>query len=385
MVFIHGGRYLEGSASNPHLDGTTLANAGVVVVSVNYRTGVDGFAHIDGAPDNRGILDQIAALQWVQHHIADYGGDPDNVTVFGQSAGAGSVAAMLAIPSTDGLFRRAIAQSVPGTYFTPVLAKTITSAIAAQLGVQPTLDEMARIPVRTWHAAALAFIDRMPDFVESWGPVALTPTPFSPVVDGDLLPNAPWRALAGGAARKVDLIVGHTRDEYRLFATRFGGAQIDDRMMHSYRAAYPDASATELHELVNADWLFRMPSLHLAEAQHLGGGRAWMYELCWGYNRVEEASHSLDVLLIFGTLDEAEVRNHRAAHPGAAGEAVTVGHAMRADWVSFAATGDPGWPTYQVDSRRTRVYSAESTVQPYPEDVSRRIWSRYRFDVLGLS
>ena len=115
MVFVHGGRYLEGSASSPHLDGEVLVSAGVVVVTVNYRTGVEGFAHIDGAPDNRGILDQIAALGWVQDNIGRFGGDSDNVTVFGQSAGAGSVAAMLAMPSSAGLFRRAIAQSVPAT------------------------------------------------------------------------------------------------------------------------------------------------------------------------------------------------------------------------------------------------------------------------------
>jgi para-nitrobenzyl esterase len=111
----------------------------VVVVSVNYRVGVEGFAHIAGAPDNRGILDQVAALRWVQDNIAAFGGDPGRVTVFGQSAGAGCIAALLAMPMAAGLFRRAIAQSAPGTYFSPRLAAAISATIAAELGARATV------------------------------------------------------------------------------------------------------------------------------------------------------------------------------------------------------------------------------------------------------
>ncbi|HEX4721298.1 MAG TPA: carboxylesterase family protein, partial [Pseudonocardiaceae bacterium] len=122
IVWISGGGYLNCDTANPHLDGTTLAGAGAVVVSANYRSGFEGFARIDGAPDNRGLLDQIAALRWVRDNITAFGGDPANVTVFGQSAGANSIAALLAMPAVTGLFRRAILQSIPGTYFAPDLA-----------------------------------------------------------------------------------------------------------------------------------------------------------------------------------------------------------------------------------------------------------------------
>ncbi|MFD0366293.1 carboxylesterase family protein [Nocardia sp. GCM10030253] len=138
MVWIHGGKYLEGTSSNPHHDGATLAGAGVVTVSMNYRTGAEGFAHIAGAPNNRGILDQAAALQWVQDNVAAFGGDPGKVTVFGQSAGAGCIAALLTMPLAAGLFRRAIAQSVPGTYFSTKLAAAISATIAAPTTCAPT-------------------------------------------------------------------------------------------------------------------------------------------------------------------------------------------------------------------------------------------------------
>ncbi|QIS12141.1 carboxylesterase/lipase family protein [Nocardia arthritidis] len=387
LVWIHGGRYLEGISGNPHFDGATLAASGAVLVSMNYRTGAEGFAHIAGAPDNRGILDQAAALRWVRDNIAAFGGDPGNVTVFGQSAGAGCLAALLAMPMAAGLFRRAIVQSLPGTYFSPRLAATISAAIAARLGVRATVAELARIPPGPLIAATDAILDRMPEFVDSWGPMALTPTPFSPVVDGEVLPRAPWHALTEGAAHDVDLLIGHTRDEYRLFVGEPTDEQITAALERltpatgDYRAAYPEATPRQLYELVNADWLFRMPTLHLARA---AGGRARLYELCWAFHREQGASHSLDVLLVFGTLGADEVRAHPSALPNAAAEITGVAHRMRTDWLTFAATGDPGWAPYDPETRITRVYDTEPTTGPYPEERSRRLWDAHRFDTLAL-
>ncbi|WP_280498101.1 carboxylesterase/lipase family protein [Nocardia asiatica] len=397
MVWIHGGAYLEGRSDNPHYDGAALAGAGAVVVSVNYRVGVEGFAHIAGAPNNRGVLDQAAALRWVQVEIAGFGGDPANVTVFGQSAGAGCVAALLAMPMAAGLFRRVIAQSVPGTYFSPELAAAISATIAAEVGARATVEELARISPSALIDATGAIIQRMPELLDSWGPMALTPTPFSPVVDGDLLPHAPWRALADGSARDVDVLVGHTRDEYRLFTSRLGSEVTDeqvndtlDRLAPSpdgsggYRAAYPAATPGQLYELVNSDWLFRMPTLHLADARHVGGGRAWAYELCWSYHPEQGAAHCLDFLLVFGTLSLDEVRSLAPNGPDTVAEAIRVSHHMRTDWLNFATTGDPGWSPYDPAARSTRVYTAEPTTRPYPEEHSRRLWSTHRFDTLDL-
>ena len=140
MVWIHGGAYTIGMSSLPEYDGGRLArDGGVVVVTFNYRVGIEGFAQIEGAPANRGLLDQIAALEWVRDNIRAFGGDPDRVTVFGESAGGGSVAALLAMPRAAGLFGRAVAQSVQGTFFSPELAADIASACAAELGLRPTV------------------------------------------------------------------------------------------------------------------------------------------------------------------------------------------------------------------------------------------------------
>ena len=143
MVWIHGGAYLFGSGG-PGYDGTPFASAGAVFVSCNYRLGMEGFAQIDGAPANRGLLDAVAALRWVRDNIERFGGDPANVTVFGESAGAGVIAALLAMDDAQGLFKRAIAQSVPGTFFAPGLAAAITEAVAAAAGLPANYEALAR-------------------------------------------------------------------------------------------------------------------------------------------------------------------------------------------------------------------------------------------------
>src|SRR6185369_1966809 len=138
MVWIYGGAYRFGSSSEPDYDGATLARTGVVLVSANHRVGVDGYAQLDGAPANRGLLDIVATLRWVRENIAAFGGDPDRVTVFGESAGGGAVASLLVMPAARGLFHRAVAQSVPGTFFGPGLARDITTELLMPLGVERT-------------------------------------------------------------------------------------------------------------------------------------------------------------------------------------------------------------------------------------------------------
>jgi para-nitrobenzyl esterase len=377
LAWVHGGAYRLGRSANPHFDGATLAATGAVVVSLNYRLGLEGFGRLAGAPDNRGILDQIRALGWVRDNIAAFGGDPGNVTVFGQSAGAGCIAAMLAMPSTAGLFRRAVVQSLPGTYFSPRLAAAVSDSIADELGVP--MSELAGLPVGAVIDATESVIGTMPGRVEFWGPMALTPTPFSPVVDGEVLPGAPWQALADGAARNVDLLVGHTRDEFRALAARLGPVVTADVLTAALdrvplgRDAYGAADPARLFESAYSDWLLRMPCLHLAGAQQAGGGTARLYELSWPRSEREGAGHSLDVLLLFGTLEVDGVRGDPA-----------VGHAMRADWLRFAATGDPGWRSYDPDTRIARNYDTEVSTGTYPEEASRRIWRDHRFGTLDL-
>ncbi|MFH8976021.1 carboxylesterase/lipase family protein [Streptomyces sp. NPDC017890] len=400
MVWIYGGAYKLGHAGSPGYDARRIAEDGdLVVVTFNYRLGMEGFARIEGAPANRGLLDQVAALEWVRDNIAAFGGDPDQVTVFGESAGAGSIASLLAMPRASGLFRRAIAQSVPGTFFSDGLARDVAAALAAEIGLRPTVADLAAVDPERLVKAGQALAPKMPGCVDRWGQAAPTVTPYSPVVDGDVLPVMPWQALAAGASRDVDLIVGHNRDENRLFTAMAGklGQITDERASAAlglyapggeaaYRAAYPDASANDLYERVRTDWLFAMPSLHLAEAHLAGGGRAHVYELTWpapGNGGALGACHALDLPLLFGTF-RADLGPllFEGAEPSP--EALALSSCFRASWTSFARTGDPGWPAYDTQRRLVRVLDAEPVVVPYPGEASRRLWEGYEFAALPL-
>ncbi|MFI5795019.1 carboxylesterase/lipase family protein [Streptomyces sp. NPDC051677] len=401
MVWIYGGAYKFGSSDDPAYDGSRLSSDGeLVVVTLNYRVGMEGFARIEGAPANRGLLDQVAALEWVRDNITAFGGDPDRVTVFGESAGAGSIAALLAMPSARGLFGRAIAQSVPGTFFSDALAADIAETIAGELGLRPTVADLSGVDPRKLPHAGAAVSARMREYAHRWGPVALTPTPFSPVVDGEVLTATPWEALASGAARDIELIVGHNRDEYRLFLLLAGLlGQVDDGLAstalglfgptpdaeRAYRAAFPDASAEQLFELVQSDWLFRMPSLHLAQAHAAGGGRAHLYELTWpapANGGALGACHGLDVPLTFGVYDGLGAM---LIGPTPAPETEALSARFRSAWTAFAATGDPGWPAYDTEQRLVQLLDAEPAVAAYPEEASRRIWERHTFTSLTLA
>ncbi|MCF3102085.1 carboxylesterase/lipase family protein [Streptomyces roseoverticillatus] len=401
MVWIQGGAYTIGMSALPEYDGGRLArDGGVVVVTFNYRVGLEGFGHIEGAPANRGLLDQVAALEWVRDNIRAFGGDPDRVTVFGESAGAGSVAALLAMPRAAGLFVRAVAQSVQGTFFSPELAAGIAAACAAELGLRPTVADLSTVAPDRLSAAGDAVSAKMNQWAEPWGRAAHRSIPFSPVVEGDTLPVTPWQALADGAGRDVALLVGHTRDEQRLFTAIDGllGRVTQEQAATAlhlfgpgrdgarrYRDGYPAASPDELYERVHSDWLFRMPSLHLAEAQAAGGGRAHVYELTWaapGMGGGLGACHGLDVPLVFGNLDRGQPAMLIGEVPSPEAEALSA--RMRADWTAFADHGDPGWPAYDTGQRLVQLYDIRPAVTAYPEEASRLIWQEHAFPALPL-
>ncbi|WP_058046365.1 carboxylesterase/lipase family protein [Streptomyces roseifaciens] len=402
MVWIHGGAYTIGMSGLPEYDGGRLArDGGVVVVTFNYRVGPEGFGQFEGAPANRGLLDQIAALEWVRDNIAAFGGDPDRVTVFGQSAGGGSVAALLAMPRAAGLFRRAVAQSAQGTFFSPELAADIAGACAAGLGLRPTAADLATVAPARLSAAGDAVGAEAARWADRWGRVAHRPILFSPVVDGDALPVTPWQALADGAGRDVGLLVGHTRDEQRLFTALDGllGQVTQEQATAAldafapgpdgarrYREGLPAASPEELYELVQSDWLFRMPSLHLAQAQTAAGGRAHVYELTWpapGMGGAFGACHGLDVPLVFGNLDRGQPAVLIGEGPPPEAEALSA--RMRAAWTAFAAHGDPGWPAYDAGQRLVQLFGTAPAVTAYPEETSRLVWQDHAFPVLPLT
>lgn len=401
LVWFYGGAFVVGTSGWPEYDGGRLArDGGVVVVTINYRLGIEGFAQITGAPANRGLLDQVAALEWVRDNIVAFGGDPDEITIFGESAGAGSVAALLAMPRAAGLFRRAVAQSVPGAFFSPELAADIATACAGELGLRPTVAELSAVDPTLLVLAGDSVYATMATRAERWGRAAQRSIMFAPVVDGEVLPTTPWQALAAGAGRDVDLVAGHTRDEQRLFNLITGmHGQVTPELAESalrgfapgpdgarrYRDAYPDADAEQLYNLVHSDWLFRMPSLRLAQAQVAGGGRAYLYELTWaapGLGGALGACHGLDVPLVFGNLTSGRPAMLIGEHPSP--EATELSARMRTAWTTFATRGDPGWPAYDSDQQLTQVFDTSSVVTTYPEERSRLIWQDHSFAPLHL-
>ncbi|GAA2484081.1 carboxylesterase family protein [Terrabacter carboxydivorans] len=220
---------------------------------------------------------------------------------------------------------------------------------------------------------------RLGQLTGRWGPTAHAQVLFAPVVDGDVLPTTPWRGLTG----QVELVVGHTRDEQRLLSALTGvlgevtpsqaalTAEVFGPDPQRYRDAFPDPEA--LYEVVRSDWLFRMPSLKLAEAQLAAGGRAHLYELTWsapGMGGVLGACHGLDVPLVFGNLTAGQPAL-LIGEPGP--EAEDLSRQMREAWVSFARDGDPGWPGFETGA--TRLFGGDPAIAPYPETVSREIWT----------
>lgn len=356
MVWIYGGAFLAGSASFPQYDGANLARGGVVVVTLNYRVGFEGFGWLPGASANRAMLDQLTALRWVRDNIAAFGGDPDAVTIFGESAGATAVALLTAADAGRGLFRRAIAQSVARAARPPEVSRRTTERIATALGVEPSVAGFSGVPAEAIHQVQLA-----PGEV----------TPYGPTIDGDLVRGHAWLGLRA----EVDLISGFNRDEYRLFTQLLGAKAknpaalgLPPSAIEEYRRAHPGLGEDALGELVLSDILFRMPSLWCAREHP---GRSYLYELTWPSPALG-ACHALDVPLTFGTFG-APICTLMLGNPAPA-DAEPLSKAIRQAWISFAATGDPGWPEYRADAPLARVWDVPPKIVSDPEASSRRIW-----------
>jgi para-nitrobenzyl esterase len=389
MVWLHGGAFLNGSSAVPMYDGTAFARDGVVCVSANYRLGSDGYLSLDGVPDNRGTLDQIAALQWVRDNIASFGGDPGRVTVFGESAGAMSIAHLLATPAARGLFHRAILQSgAHGLAVRPATARRIAAHFAATLGIEPTAEAFAAVPLKrlgTAQTALRAEAATRPD-PDLWGDAALTKIPFAPVADDPA-------ALPAATDPGIPLLLGSTTEEYRLFTVPTGvidlvsepwlrqaaaGYGLDpDTAVPVYAAARPGAGPGDLLSAILTDWFFRIPAVRLAEAAR----QAHVYEFGWrssAYDGRLGACHGSEIPFVFDTLTTG------GAGPllGPAPAPQELADAMHAAWVAFAATGDPGWPVYTPGQRTTLHFGSPDPAVPRlvddPHPAERVLWDGVR-------
>jgi para-nitrobenzyl esterase len=376
LVYIHGGAFVAGTGSAPVYDGSAFAREGAVLVTVNYRLGVEGFLPLEGGATNLGLRDQIAALGWVRDNAAAFGGDPANVTVFGQSAGGVSVACLLASPPAEGLFRRAIVQSGHAEMVRPLdLAGKLADHLAAALGVPTTAEAFRAISAEDLLAAqtALSVPGDGPDLRDSEGfDPGYGLSAFLPVFGDDVLPEHPGRAVEGGAAAEVDLIVGSCGEEMALYLVPTGVIDVldDERLVAMVAASHPDPlpalerhgfgqdghPAGEVAVAALTELVFRAPARRLADAHQ---GRTHCYEFDWRgplFDGRLGACHGLELPFVFNTLDVAV---------GLVGESApkTVAELMNQAWVRFAATGDPGWPEYD-GGRAVLHVNAASEVRP---------------------
>ncbi|WP_199840189.1 carboxylesterase/lipase family protein [Streptomyces viridochromogenes] len=379
MVWLHGGALTRGSAGMPVYDGRSFARDGVVLVSVNYRLGVEGYGYFPDAPANPGLRDQLAALEWVHESIAAFGGDPDRVTLFGQSAGAISIGALLAAPQAQGLIRRAILQSGPPEAAERDKVRRMVRRMATRLKIPATAAAFAEVD-RELLLRTQAEVGRLSS------PVLGGPA-FGIVIDGDLVPRHPLEALAeGDAAAGVDLMMGWTRDEYRLWLVPGGLLERVDRLgavalagamarchvgadvPRGYRALHPAAGTAEIVGQMVTDHLLRAPLHRLADARP---GSSYVYEFAWPSTLPDLGScHALELGFVFDTGDVPESR--RLAGEGAPRE---LAEEMHRAWVRFAVTGDPGWQSWD-DSRPVRVFGdGETHTALGPRDAELALWA----------
>ena len=384
LLWIHGGGYLRGSgAGDPVGDGVALARRGLAVVTFNYRLGAFGFLSLadvlgPGEADagNAGLLDQVAALRWVRNNIAAFGGNPRSVTVYGVSAGAKSVANLLASPRAAGLITRAISSSGGGEHvMAPKQALALRRRLFAALGLADSAAGRLRdVPAR--------------DLLDAQESIASGPTAtwiWRPSL-GPALPRWPIDAIAGGAARGVALLAGNNANEGatyqalepsaagqapRVLRELFGPATAA-AILRRYAAARPDLDEAGVHLAVLGDERYGIPTHRLALA-HAGHTPVWRYRLDAAPPGVPAGlagGHGLDAVLVWGSDHLAPPDDPRAR----------LGRAMADAWAGFARTGDPAsaslgpWPVYTVERRATLVLDTDPHVETAPDAAVTALW-----------
>ncbi|HEX7096951.1 MAG TPA: carboxylesterase family protein [Acidimicrobiales bacterium] len=395
LVWLHGGAFTIGAGSLESYDGARLAaNEDVVVVSVNYRLGALGFLLIDhpDATANCGLLDQIAALEWVRDNIAAFGGDPGRVAVFGESAGAGSVMSLLSTTRSAELFHAAIVQSgATDLVLDRERALEVSRVVAQHAGIDPRdLAAWRALPV---DAVLDAQVAAASDLLGTVGMM-----PFHPTVDGDVLEHDWLGAARAGISRDVALLIGTTRDEMALFASfdptnatlDAEGLRRRVARLHpdpdAVLAAYAEADDREgpvtpgrRWTAIQTDTAMWMPALRIAEAHASNQPDTWMYRFDW--TAADErlgACHGIDIPFPFDTLDRAGwdsfVADWRAARQ--------LARAQQAAWAAMARQGAPStdllppWPRYDATRRATMILAAGPHVEHDPRGAVRAVWTR---------
>lgn len=396
LFWCHGGGFLTGSGSSPWYDGTNLCRLDdVVVVTFNHRLGALGYLHLaDLAGDEfagagtAGMRDIVVALEWVRDNIAVFGGDPGNVTIFGESGGGAKVSVLMALPSAKGLFHKAIVQSGPALQ---MANREDGSRTARQLldvlGVDPARATALRsLPatkileaqnVVQAKVAQTSFADR-----RRFG--------FNPVIDGSFFPSGPFAPGAPAVSADVPMMIGSNKDEQTLFlghlpwvtGATFGnlsealspflGTRTAE-IVAVYRAAQPLKPADEIALLIVSDLGVRSQSLAMAERKiALKAAETYVYFFAWKTPALGgrlRSCHTLEIPFVFNTLDTDRLAGDDPSR-------LALGERMARAWIAFAREGKPGWPAYTLSERPTMVFDTVSRVENDPYSAERRVWEK---------
>lgn len=414
MVWIHGGAYQVGSSSQLLYRGRNLAVRGdVVVVSLNYRLGALGFLYLnDLIPEhyqvspNNGLLDQIEALKWIRQNIARFGGDPDAVTLFGESAGAMAIASLLACPAAQGLFQRAILQSGAADQ---VLTREEATAIARRFLEVTDIDPAK--PDRLWQLTPAQIVRAQRECTRmSYNrgryaqAVIQTGMTLVPVIDGTVLTQSPLHVLEQGAAAHIPMLVSYTRDEWNLFLRMPGAENImlkdgpingdkpglikrfeqslpgmGERAANLYerlvRERQPGAKYVDIFSAFESDRVIRIPSLRIAELQSRHSQQVYLAQFNWDKGLLG-ACHASDIPFVFGCTDHGVGQFLTGGGDGARKLADTV----QGCWIAFARSGNPAtdrvgpWPAFNTDTRPTLCFDEVCKVQEDPLEQERSLW-----------
>ena len=402
MVRLHGGAFSYGTSNGDRLVGATLARRDdVVVVTVNQRLNIFGHLHLGdlGGPafaqsGNAGTLDMVAALEWVRDNIAQFGGDPGNVTVFGQSGGGGKVSALLAMPAARGLFHKAIVMSGSVLRFRDrERANKLTDAVLRELGVAPNaIERLQNLPMERLRAA----IEPAEKAIGLSSAPLFDRYAFGPLVDGTIVPSQPFDPAAPAISAHVPVLVGGVKDEMAIYLApddavwnrSLSEAELETRVrkiagdatprvLDTYRGLYPDADAAERLIAITTDSNFRIRTLVQAERLAArGGAPTYLYSFDWESPRFEgrlKAFHAIDVPFAFDTIDKVNSTDR-----GAVAHALAV--TVSTTWATFARTGSPNngtiplWPAYDRTQRATLVLDRDCRIVPDLRGEQRALW-----------
>jgi para-nitrobenzyl esterase len=403
MVWLHGGAFSYGSANSPRYDSTRLAKRNdVVVVAVNHRLNIFGHLDLSGVGGERfsqsgnvGVLDLVAALEWVREHAARFGGDPGNVMIFGQSGGGGKVSALLAMPSAKGLFHKAVIESGASVRFAErERTAQLADAVLKHLGLDKSqLDALQALPMARLQEAVAPAQKALP---RPHYPL-LDRYNFGPVIDGKVLPAQPYDPAATTLSDDIPLMIGGTKDESAIFLapddavwnrtlseaelhkrTAAIAGDATDKLLSHYKQHYPAATPADLFITAQTASNFVVRSTLLAERKAARGKAAvWMYRFDWetpAFGGRLKSPHSMEVPFVFDTLGVIGPI-HSKPH------AQDLADKVSATWATFARNGDPAnksipaWPAYTADKRATMVFDDTCRVVDDPDGDVRPFWS----------